>query len=62
MKILGGMKGITHKSKTLARFFLIAAELARISLEAEAMVGMSRHHELSKPVMARHEQCLMEQI
>ena len=53
MKVLGGIRGITQKPMTLARFFLVAPELARLSAEAEKLAGITKrqrvhHHELSK--------------
>lgn len=56
MKVLGGLKGITQKPETLARFFLIAPELARLSAETSTdMTPQSRkqHHELSKSGIER---------
>ena len=53
MKVLGGLKGITQKPETLARFFLIAPEMSRLSQEAEKAAGVTpqsrkQHHELSE--------------
>jgi hypothetical protein len=42
MKVLGRLRSLTQKPAALARFFLVAPELARLSLEAENMVGLSR--------------------
>ena len=37
MKVLEGIGGITQKPTTLARFVLIAPELARLSAEADLL-------------------------
>ena len=38
MKVMGGLKGITQRPNSLARYFLAAPELARLALEADKMV------------------------
>ena len=60
MKVLGGLTGITRQPATLARFFLVAPELARLSSEVESSCGVkettrSRHHQLDPAVRKRHE-------
>jgi hypothetical protein len=60
LKVLGGLKGITHKPAALQRFFLIAPELQRLSSEAEDMAGFSpekrtTHHEMSNRIQHRQE-------
>ena len=42
MKVIGGMRGITQKPMTLARFFLVAPELACLSAEAETLAGITK--------------------
>ena len=58
MKVLGGLKGITQKPETLARFFLIAPEMSRLSQEAEKSVNVTsqsrkQHHELTASMTKR---------
>lgn len=60
MKIMGGLRGLTQRPGALNRFFLIAPELARLSSEAEEMVGVAKsshkkHHELNNAIVHRHE-------
>jgi len=60
LKVLGGLKGITHNPAALQRFFLIAPELERLSSEAEKMAGFSpekqtTHHEMSNIIQDRQE-------
>lgn len=60
-KVLGGIKRITQKPKTLAKFIVVVPELARLSAEAENLVGISNrnktlHHELSRSVQQRFGQ------
>ena len=38
MKVMGGLKGITQRPNSLARYFLAAPELACLALEADKMV------------------------
>ena len=38
MKVMGGLKGITQRPNSLARYFLAAPELARLAPEADKMV------------------------
>jgi len=62
---MGGLRGLTHKQSALARFFLIAPEMARLSSEAETMVGFDErstrhHHQLSNVVTERHERMVRQ--
>ena len=61
MKIRGGLKGLTQQPAALARWFLIAPELSRLAVEAEAMFGLqthnsTHHHDLSEAVITRYEE------
>lgn len=66
LKVLGGLVGITQKPATLARFFLSAPELTRISEEAETsmfnqkIVTPSYHHNLNTPTTCRHARNIKE--
>ena len=61
MKIQGGLKGLTQQPAAMARWFLIASELSRLSNEAETFAGIvstkqTRHHCASPSVLQRYEQ------
>ena len=61
MKIQGGLKGLTQQPAAMARWFLIASELSRLSNEAETFAGIvstkqTRHHDASPSVLQRYEQ------
>ena len=61
MKIQGGLKGLTQQPAAMARWFLIASELSRLSNEAETFAGIvstkqTRHHDASPFVLQRYEQ------
>ena len=63
MKIMGGLRGLTYRPAALTRFFLVAPELARLSGEADAMVGFTKrpaqhHHQLSEAVTRRQERMI----
>ena len=50
MKIQGGLKGLTQQPAAMARWFLIASELSRLSNEADTFAGIvstkqTRHHD-----------------
>jgi hypothetical protein len=65
MKVLGGLISITQKTGTLAKLFLVAPELARLSEEAESMLGCVKakrqyHHELLKSAIDRQEQRVVQ--
>ena len=56
MKVMGGLKGITQRPNTLARYFLAAPELARLALEADKKVDFSQaqsshHHDQLKMLL-----------
>ena len=59
MKVSGGLVGITLNESTLAKFFLIAPELARLTAEAKAIAGLvperTHHQELNSAVL-KHEE------
>ena len=48
LKVMGGLKGITQRPKTLASYFLAASVLARLALEADTIADFSKeqssHH------------------
>ena len=61
MKIQGGLKGLTQQPAAMARWFLIASELSRLSNEGEKFAGFvstkqTRHHDASPSVLQRYEQ------
>ena len=55
MKVSGGLVGIILNESARAKFFLIAPELARLTAEAKAMVGLvpesAHHQELNSAVL-----------
>ena len=60
MKVSGGLIGITLNASARTRFFLIGPELARLSEEAQTMVGVkvktpTLHHTISTTYHAREE-------
>ena len=60
MKVLGGLSGITRKPAALAKFFLIAPELQRITSEADRTAGVvnpqrTQNHGLSQSVNLNQE-------
>ena len=60
MKIQGGLKGLKQPA-VMARWFLIASDLSRLSNEAETFAGIvstkqTRHHDASPSVVQRYEQ------
>ena len=61
MTIQGGLKGLTQQPAAMARWFLIASELSRLSNEAETFAGIvstkqTRHHDASPSVLQQYEQ------
>ena len=52
LKVIGGLKGITHKPEALQRFFLIAPELARLLSEAEQMAGFTQEKQTTHQEMS----------
>lgn len=60
MKVSGGLVGITLNPNALAKYFLIAPELARLADQAKQMTGASytssmRHHNFTTAVRSRQE-------
>lgn len=57
MKVMGGLVGITQQPNALARFFLTAPELQRVSQETLSMCGSSsklearKHHKTMRPLL-----------
>lgn len=55
MKVSGGLVGIILNESAQAKFFLIAPELAQLTAEAKAMVGLvpegAHHQELNSAVL-----------
>ena len=57
---MGGLKGITQRQNTPARYFLAAPELARLALEADKMTDFSKAkslhpHDQSNTITTRQE-------
>lgn len=65
LKVLGGLGGLTHRPVALTRFFVVAPELARLSSEADNLVGVSsgtprRLFRLSRPLKHKQEQKIQQ--
>lgn len=59
MKVSVGLVEITLNESARAKFFLIAPELARLTVEARAMAGLvlerAHHHELNSAVLTHED-------